>query len=890
MPAPASLPCPRCGRPVGPQFSGSGLCPTCAAARLLDQTHRSGVSLPAFADDAPGPEHVGPYQIIETLGVGGMGTVYLAQHRELGRIVALKVIPLHGGGGRELRFQREAQTVASLRHPHIVTVHDAGHDPRHFYFAMDYHEGGDLAGRLRRAPLAPREAAALLEKIARAVAYSHAQGVLHRDLKPSNILLEGDEPRVADFGLATPLETGGDLTQHTSVLGTPHYLAPEALLKGSAAQSPASDVYSLGVILYELLCARLPFTASTPVELQQLIATTEPLSPRLLAPKVPHDLETICLKSLATEPARRYATAAEFAEDLRRFLAGETILARPAAPAERLGRWARRRPSLAALWVLLAVIAAGSTAAAWRIDRERRAAESEAAKSRALAAFLQSDLLAQASPHHQPDRDLKVRTLLDRAAARIAGRFADDPLTEASVRATLATTYFALGENGAAEIQLRRVVAIRRGRLGAEHRDTLNSTQELAASLNRQGKNAEAAPLGRDTVATLTRLFGPEDFTTIHATNTLVDIEVSLGRFAEAEALARRAYESARTRHGPDHPETLTTVNNYASTLWAQNKFTAAEPLYLASVEAHTRILGAEHPETLAVKNNLATLYGGQGRYADAERINREVLTLRRRVLGPDHPETLRSLSNLAFAINNVGRPAEALTLYEELGASRRRVLGRDHPDTFNAEISYANSLNAVRRSAEGLPLLADINARILPALGVDNSITLFAKRSYANALIAAARPIEAIPLAQQILEIATRLFGAQDNRTLTSAETLANAHHLAGHYPEASALLRTTLEIRARTQPTNWRTALVRGLLGRSFFNEGKLAEAEPLLRASHETLQPATSGLPAGQRATLAEFARLLAKIATAAGRTADATAWTAKAAPPVAPPPQP
>lgn len=885
MPAPAAsiLACPRCGRPTGPQFSGSGLCPACAAFSLLAQTNGGRTQLSPLPASAVGPEQIGPYQIIETLGTGGMGTVYLAQHRSLGRVVALKVIPLHGGGDRELRFQREARTVAALRHPHIITVHDAGHDAQHVYFAMDFVEGGDLATRLRTRPLAHRAAAELLAKVADAVAYSHAQDVLHRDLKPSNILLDGDEPRVADFGLAAPLETGGDLTRHTSVLGTPHYLAPEALLKGSAAQSPASDVYSLGVILYELLCGRLPYTAATPAELQQLIAATEPLAPRLLVPGLPRDLETICLKASATEPSRRYATAALLAGDLRRFLAGEPILARPLSAPSRLWRWARRRPQLAALWLLTFLLAASSTTAAWKINRARHQAETEATKSRALASFLQNDLLAQSSPSQQPDRDLKVRTLLDRTAEKIPGKFPGDPLTEAAVRATLATSYLSLGENAAAEAQLRRVATVRHELLGPDHRDTLAAQLDLATSLNRQAKNTEAAPLARTTAAALTRVLGSRDPAALHAMNALIDVELSLGRFAEAETLARETLAAARTALGAAHAETRTALTNLAATLWAQNKLAEAEPLNLASLAAHESALGPDHPETLAVKNNLATVLASHGRYVDAERLNREVLAARRRVLGPDHPESLRSLANLAFAVGQDGRRDEAATLYGELVAGRRRVLGPAHPDTFTAELSQAVTLGQMNRIGDALALLADLVSRADQALGRHEPNVLRIKRSYASALVAAQRPADAVPFARDVYDESLRQFGADDSRTILSGEALANALSKSGNFSGATELYRTMLASRLRTQPDNWRTHLTRGLLGQALGLAGSSVEAEAALRASYAALAPATSGLPGAQRRLLLEFAGLLAKIYAAEGRAADAADWAAKALPP-------
>ncbi len=402
-PSRSPLACPRCGQPLGRPFPGSTVCARCASQRILARALSDAPdSMPPFAlpGDAGGPARIGPYTIISELGRGGMGVVYLAQHIQLGRIVALKTIRCGGtaSSALEMRFLREAQTVAQLRHPHIVTVHDAGQADGHAYFAMDFVEGGDLAQRLRtQRQFEPRTAARLLQQVAAAIAYSHGEGVLHRDLKPSNILLGGDAPLVADFGLAAQPDSGASLTGAMIVLGTPHYSAPEVLRgPGGGERGAPADIYALGVILYELLAGRPPFAGASAAGLPSLVATTEPPALRLLAPQVPRDLETICRCCLAIEPARRYASAALLAEDLRRFLAGEPILARPVSAAAQLWRWARRRPHLAAVWVLSFLLAVGSTGAAIGLDRARLQTASEARRAEAaLGEARKSELLAR---------------------------------------------------------------------------------------------------------------------------------------------------------------------------------------------------------------------------------------------------------------------------------------------------------------------------------------------------------------------------------------------------------------------------------------------------------------------------------------------------------------
>jgi serine/threonine-protein kinase len=307
------------------------------------------------------------------LGHGGMGVVYRAWHLRLGRAVALKML-LAGPCARpeELeRFLREAQAVATLGHANIVQVHDSGDVEGRPYFTMELVEGGNLAEQIRGAPQPARKAAALVATVAEAVHAAHQSGIVHRDLKPANILLAKDgTPKVTDFGLARRLDGDGALTLSGAPMGTPSYMAPEQARGEKGVIGPATDVYALGVILYELLTGRPPFHADSGMATLQQVVRDEPVPPSRLNPQVPRDLTTICLKCLSKEPPQRYASAAALAEDLRRFLRGEPIAARPAGRLERLARWARRSPAAAALLaVTLLVMTTVLGAGGWLIGQ-----------------------------------------------------------------------------------------------------------------------------------------------------------------------------------------------------------------------------------------------------------------------------------------------------------------------------------------------------------------------------------------------------------------------------------------------------------------------------------------------------------------------------------------
>ena len=278
------------------------------------------------------------YEILEEVGHGGMGVVYKARQLALGRIVALKMILPTGAAGadQQARFLQEAKVMALLQHPNVIQVHEAGSCEGRPFLAMEYVGGGSLAASLAGRPMSPRKAAETVAVLADAVQRAHQQGVIHRDLKPGNILLTMDgKPKIGDFGLAKWFAVPSSAAETTQIMGTPSYMAPEQAFGPRAALGPAVDVYALGAILYELLTGRPPFMSDNPLDTLQLVASQEPIPPRRWQPKVPRDLETICLKCLEKEPRRRYGSARALCDDLGQFLAGKAISARPAGPAER---------------------------------------------------------------------------------------------------------------------------------------------------------------------------------------------------------------------------------------------------------------------------------------------------------------------------------------------------------------------------------------------------------------------------------------------------------------------------------------------------------------------------------------------------------------------------
>jgi WD40 repeat protein len=371
----------------------------------------AGLVWPARPD--PRPASVPGYEILGELGRGGMGVVYQARHVKLNRVVALKMIlaGAHAAGEELARFRAEAEALARLRHPHIVQIYDVGENDGRPYFSLEFLEGGSLGRRLAGTPLPPREAAALAETLARAVEAAHRCGIVHRDLKPANVLLTADgTPKISDFGLAKRLDAGAGQTSSGAVLGTPSYMAPEQAAGQAHEVGPATDVYALGAVLYEMLTGRPPFRAATSFETVQQVLTEEPVAPHSLQRRLAIDLETICLKCLQKDPRRRYASAAELADDLRRFLNVEPIRARPTGRLRRAVKWVRRRP----VWAgLIAVTCVGVLAlAALSVSLWRTLADREEALGLAKSATLKAQ-----------ESEAETRQHLYAADLRVAGQF-----------------------------------------------------------------------------------------------------------------------------------------------------------------------------------------------------------------------------------------------------------------------------------------------------------------------------------------------------------------------------------------------------------------------------------------------------------------------------------
>jgi serine/threonine-protein kinase len=690
----------RYGLPVRPEdYQGLGAAPEGPPARDTPPGP-SGTEAPT--DRAASWPSLPGLELLGVLGSGGMGVVFKARQPTLGRDVAVKVLrEAHlGGSGQRERFLQEARAVARLQHPHLVRLYEFGEVPggggatSQPYLVLEYVSGGSLADLLRGSPLPPKAAARLVETLAEAIHYAHQQGVIHRDLKPANVLLQRSEdgepqpgqgagsaafsPRgslaadvcakVTDFGLAKFL-AGTDLTRTGDVLGTPSYMAPEQTAGKSGVIAAAVDVYGLGAILYEALTGRPPFMAETAVATLGQVQQEEPVPPRRLQPTVPRDLETICLKCLRKEAGRRYASAQELADDLRRFLTGESIRARPVGAGERAIRWCRRNPVVAALVAaLVLVFLAGGCGVLWQWQRARRIAD----QAEQIAADFQRER-DRAEHHLQMVRD-RVDSL-SRLGHDLFERRGQHLTGQRVLEEALAFYRELLPDEGN-DPKVRRAAATLFG--------------EVAWIQHRLGQAGKAAEAWDHKAKLLTSLVEEEPASQslrmelAHAYRWRGNMLRDLGKAREARAVYDQAAElhEGLLRESPDEAryqmQLANTLLNTADVLSPRDQKEELEKLYRRSVELDRAAVGAA-PDDPQFRGELALALLSQGsffldtgRCYQAEAVVREALAIYQRLLAGGHSKgdtqtyLARNFVSLGRVLAATGQARDAEAAYRK--------------------------------------------------------------------------------------------------------------------------------------------------------------------------------------------------------------------------------
>jgi eukaryotic-like serine/threonine-protein kinase len=759
------------------------------------------------ADEPPLPTAIGHYRILRLLGEGGMGVVYEAEQDQPRRHVALKVIKAAWASPELLRrFEQESQALARLHHPGIAQIYEAGsaatpHGQQPF-FAMELILGQPLVEYADRKKLSTRKRLELMIQVCEAVHHAHQRGIIHRDLKPGNILVEENgQIKILDFGLARATDSDAQASRQTDVgqlLGTLAYMSPEQVLADPLAVDTRSDVYALGVILYELLAGKLPYLLPKLLhEAVRTIQQTEAAPLSSIDRIYRGDIETIVAKALEKDKTRRYVSAAELAADIRRYLNDEPIVARPASAAYHLQKFARRHKALVAgVTAVFVVLAAGAVVSTWQAVKARRAqkeAEKQSAIAQAVNDFLQKDLLAQASTFKQsrPDPDLKVRTALDRAAQNIEGKFKDQPEVEAAIRNTIGEAYSDLGLYPESRKQLERALELSRSSLGAEDPKTLEILISLGWLAEQQGRLQEAESLDQQALDTGRRVVGAENPMTLLALKRLGGVYLEESKLPQAEATLSEAVQSLQRVKGSNDYDTLGAINNLANVYKQEGKFAQAEAMYRQDWEISKKLYGPDSPRTLPSMGNLGILLNHIGKKSEAEAIDRQTLDIARRFLGPEHPNTLMAMDILAITCAEQGKFAEAESLNNQEFEIKRRVLGPDHPETLralgNLGEDYALAGN-YPRAEEYLSQAVEAEKR---TVGLRSDLTLEHMHTLADTYAKDHQPAKAEPLDSQVFTKLRDLLGAGNPDTLQSLNALARDLKAEGKVAQADELLK---------------------------------------------------------------------------------------------------
>jgi non-specific serine/threonine protein kinase/serine/threonine-protein kinase len=781
-------------------------------------------------------QQIGAYRLVRKLGEGGMGEVWaVEQQAPVRRTVALKLLK-PGMDTRQIvaRFAAERQVLALMQHPSIAQMFDAGITPSGSpFFVMEYVDGARITSHCDDARLSVRDRLLLFQQVCEAVQHAHQKGVIHRDLKPSNVLITMQDgkalPKVIDFGLAklaTPAPSEATLTEIGTVLGTPAYASPEQLSLGAIDVDTRSDVYSLGVILYELLIGAIPFEAehagpAALLELRRSIRELEPTRPsaRLskqaalavdaaktratdaggLRRQLRGELDWIVMKALDKDRARRYESAGALARDTQRYLNHEPVIAGPPTNAYRVRKFVRRhRVGTAFALVLLSLVLAFALVSAVQLQRiaaERDRAAAEAAKSSSINAFLQ-ETLGSADPW-QTGSDISVRETLRRAADKVGTTFKDQPLVAAAVRSTIGRTYLGLGRLDEAEPLIRAALQTRVALLGRDHADVAESLMDLGSLSYERADYAEAQRIVTEALLLRRRALG--EHTALVADTLLMRAAVlkDAGEFAKANVDASEAFAIREKLFGPSSNEAAAALSEMASlAVSGEGDLARAEKLFRRAYDIRMQLFGPDDLRTIDAASDMGFIYLYQANNVRSEEFYRTAMEGLLRHLGPNHPLTIAGQENLANPLARLKRFDEASALMTEVLARRRAVLGKENRLVARTMMNIATLLNSARRLQEADRAYAEAVPAFLKAYGPDHPDSASALYSYG---------------------------------------VLRSRQH---KYPEAERLLRQALAIRVnKLTAGHLDTADVRLTLGEVLIELGQRAEAESMLVQARDT-----------------------------------------------------
>lgn len=697
----------------------------------------------AIASGQEDPEELAGYRVLSRLGTGGMGVVYEARQRSPQRLVALKVLrPGFATPDLIRRFEFEAEALARLRHPGIAQIYEAGvaetpAGPRPF-FAMELVRGRPLDGWA--AGKGVRERLEMVATVCEAVQHAHAQGVLHRDLKPANILVTDEGlPKVLDFGVAraADAELRSDTleTLEGQIVGTLPYMSPELLAGEPSEIDTRSDVYALGVVLYELLSGRTPHEVGGKglVEAAGIIRESEPTRLSLLEPKLRGDIETIVRTAISKDKSRRYQTAQAMGDDIRRYLDGQTIAARPASAVYQLSRLARRhKPVAIASGVALLALVGAVVGVSLSLDEaveQRKAAERHAKIADAVSAFFNDEVLAAADPWTDPDPDRSVVEALEMAVEKVGGRFEDEPLVEAAIRASAGRTLNNLGRYDNAQAELRRAIDLLKSSPQAEPVRLAETQATLGMVLGEAGLYDDSLALLEEAHSIFQRELGPDAFETQDHACSLVLTLIDLAEFDRARALNDELLQRVDSSRIASEGLAINVLGNAGAIEYKTGNIEGAVPYYERMVERSTAHYGRSHPDTNSGVGSLGLIYQRLGRLDESLAQHERAVAASTEALGLDHPYTLTARNNMALLLSEKGENDRARTEFEEILRVRTATLGETHPDTLVSMLTTARHLSKMGAFDEAETLGLRGMALFEQELGADHPYTMIGRR-----------------------------------------------------------------------------------------------------------------------------------------------------------------
>jgi len=798
--------------------------------------HKSGNGSRVITESGHGERVIGRYRLLQKLGEGGMGEVWEAEQTEpVRRLVALKLIKRGMDSAQVIgRFESERQALALMEHTAIAKVFDAGTTEHgRPYFVMELVHGAPIAEYCDRHRLSVQQRLELFVQVCEGIQHAHQKAIIHRDVKPSNILIAEQDgkpvPKIIDFGVAKA--TRGRLademlaTQLGQLVGTPEYMSPEQLALEVEVDT-RTDVYSLGLVLYELLVGTGPFDSGEGEkcdlpEIRRRIREEEPVRPstrisdlgtdstpvaRLrntdpasLRRQLQGDLEWIVMKALRRNRSQRYTTAAELSTDIRHFLCHEPIIARPPTAVYRIRKFVRRhRLGVAAAGVALLAIIAGSVGLSVGLVRavtaERQASE-EARSAQQVADFL-VDLFEVSDPGEARGNSITAREVLDAGAARVESELQDQPRIQARLMHTMSKVFANLGLYEESARLGRSALERREEVFGPDDPKVAESLYDLADVELQRGAYAEAGTLLRRTLAIRQERLGADHPQVAEVHYGLAILHFYLGEYSEAEALFRRALAMWEGVLEPEDPALASGLNDLATLLYTQGQYEESAALFQRALDLWQETLGEDHHYVATALNNIGAAYKSLGDYTQAEPHYRRALELWGRTLGPDHPEVASSLNNLGSLYRRTGRTEEAIEHYKHATEIWERALGPDHPDVAISLGNLAGLYKNEGRLSEAEPLYDRALAIRRQALGADHADVFLSLRNLGDLYRRQGRLETAESLLRQALAGEERTLGPEHPNLADGLHSLALLCAEQGRYAESEGFFVRALPI----------------------------------------------------------------------------------------------